>query len=307
MKTFLLAAAVVTAAATVQAQDAATSRESPDTSIPYETGDKDKVAYEERWSDFLPIWGRAAREKGYVLPRPFGVSLGYMGQKQPFDVNGLEVAGVDVKTPGLAVVDEVDNQEDTITLRFDAWIFPFLNIYGILGKTDGQADGPLTVNPEVLFGEVGCAVLGIDCNPINTTFDIEYTGNVGGGGITMAGGYKDFFAMIDSNYTVTDLDISTTDANAWVTSMRFGWNGKLGFFTGALWIGAMHQDISQTLDLEIATGGAQPLDVSVEQATQVPWNTVLGGRWELGKGFEVLAEFGFGGRRSNMLNLTYRF
>lgn len=313
MKYFLLAAVLIAPIGAVQAQDGATSRESPATSIPYETGDKDNVAYEERWSDFLPIWGRDARAKGYVLPRPFGISLGYMGQKQPFNVDGLEVEGQDVKASGLAVVDEVDNQEDTITLRFDAWIFPFLNIYGILGKTDGQAEGPLRVDPGVILGNA-CLLPGVDCSPINTTFDIEYKGDVGGGGLTIAGGYKDFFGMIDSNYTVTNLDISSTDAKAWVTSTRFGWNGKLGFFTGALWIGAMYQDINQTLDLEIAVPtefaeilGKPYLDVAVEQSTQAPWNTVLGGRWELGKGFEMLAEFGLGKRRSNMVNLTYRF
>lgn len=293
-------------ASAVLAQDGATRRESPATSVPYESGKQEITAYEERWSDFLPIWGRDAREKGYVLPRPFGLSLGYMVQKQPFNVDGLEVEGIDIKSPGLAVVDEVDNKEDTVTLRFDAWIFPFFNVYGILGKTDGHAEGPLTVNPEVLFGNAGCAILGIDCSPINTTFELDYTGNVGGGGITIAGGYKDFFGMIDTNYTVTDLDISTTDAKAWVTSARLGWNGKLGFFTGALWVGGMHQNINQTLDLEIPVSG-RSLQVSVEQSTQVAWNTVLGGRWEFGKGFEMLAEFGLGGRRSNMLNLTYRF
>ncbi len=286
-----------------------------ESSFPYETGSYAPVpgAYEERWSDFLPIFGRDARERGYVLPRPFGISLGYMGQNQPFDVNGLEVEGIDVKSSGLAVVDEVDNQEDTVTLRFDAWIFPFLNVYGILGKTDGKADGPLRVDPSVVLGNT-CRLPQVDCSPINTSFNIDYTGNVGGGGVTIAGGYKSFFGMVDSNYTVTDLDISSTDATAWVTSARIGWNGKLGGFTGAFWVGTMYQDINQTLDLEVAVPpefgnflGRTFIEVSVEESTQSPWNGLLGGRWEIGKGFEMLAEFGFGPRRSNMLNLTYRF
>ncbi len=308
MRHLPLAIAVALFSGPAWAENGATARENPNSSVPYETGKKNGAAYEERWSDFLPIFGRDARAKGYVLPRPFGISIGYMDQKQPFNVDGLEVEGTDVKGPGLAVVDEVDNHEKTVILRFDAWIFPFLNVYGILGRTDGQAEGPLQVDPSVVLGNA-CLLPGVDCSPINTTFDIEYTGNVGGGGITLAGGYKDFFGMIDTNYTVTDLDISTTDAKAWVTSTRFGWNGKLGFFTGALWIGAMHQDINQTLDLEIPAAGLPKgyLDVSVEQSTQVAWNTLLGGRWEFGKGFEMLAEFGLGKRRSNMLTLTYRF
>jgi hypothetical protein len=305
MKAFFLSVVVFLPSAMVIAQDAATARENPNSSVPYETGNAAAVAYEERWSDFLPIFGKAARQQGYVLPRPFGLSLGYLGQKQPFSVGAIVVEGVDVKTSGLAVVNEVDNQEDTITLRFDAWLFPFLNVYGILGKTDGQAEGPLQLDPSVILGNA-CLLPGVDCSPINTSFDINYEGDVGGGGMTIAGGYKDFFGMVDSNYTVADLDISSTDAKAWVTSTRFGWNGRLGFFTGALWVGAMYQDIDQTLDLLIPAGTRQ-LEVSIEQGTRAPWNTVLGGRWEFAWGLELLAEFGFGQRRSNMLNLTWRF
>ena len=284
-----------------------------ESSIEPVAGNQASVAYEERWSDFLPIFGREAREQGYVLPRPFGVGLNYMGQQQPFDVDGVEVEGVDVKSSGLVMVDEIDNQEDTVIFRFDAWIFPFLNLYGIIGKTDGEATGPLQIDPRVALGDA-CRLPQIDCRPIEAGINLEYEGNVGGGGVTVAGGYKAFFAMIDSNYTVTDLDITSTDATAWVTSTRLGWNGSIDRFTGAFWIGAMYQDISQVLDLE----GPLPqeasdiinqpiLKVSVDQSTQIPWNGLFGGRWEIGKGFEMLAEFGFGQRRSNMLNLTYRF
>ena len=289
------------------AENDASSRENPSSSIPYESGAEVVAAHEERWSDFLPIFGKEAREQGYVLPRPFGISLGYMGQEQPFDVGALSVNGIDIKDPGFAEIDEVDNREDTFTLRLDAWIFPFLNVYGILGKTDGRAQGPITLNPEVLFGAVGCRLLGIDCEPINTRFKLDYEGDVHGGGITIAGGYQDFFGMVDSNYTETDLDISKSDAEAWVTSARIGWNGKLGSFAGALWLGAMYQDIDQTLDIEIPAGNSRVLRVNIQQSVQEPWSYLIGGRWELGRGFEVLAEFGFAERRSNMLNLTYRF
>jgi hypothetical protein len=285
---------------TALAQSSAEERENPNSSIPYESGSDTIAARQDRWSDFLPIWGAQAREQGYVLPRPFGVSLGYMGQKQTFDVDGLEVEGLDLIGSGAATLDEIDNQEDTITLRFDVWILPFFNVYGILGKTEGEADGVLTLNTNLI-------------PPRDLAFDINYKGDVVGGGITIAGGYKDFFGMIDSNYTETDLDISSTDAEATVTSARLGWNGKLGGFTGALWLGAMHQDISQTLDLKVPTPvglvnifGPQ-IDVAVEQSTQSPWNTVLGGRWEINRSFEMLVEFGVGDRRSNMLVATYRF
>jgi hypothetical protein len=48
--------------------DAATQRENPASPIPCESGKEPTNTCEDRWSDFLPIWGKAACERGYVLP-----------------------------------------------------------------------------------------------------------------------------------------------------------------------------------------------------------------------------------------------
>jgi hypothetical protein len=285
-------------------EDAASQRENPASTVPYESGREQPPACEDRWSDFLPVLGREACEAGYVLPRPFGISLGYMHQDQPFDVGDIFVNGIDVKTPGLAVVDEVQNEESTGTLRFDAWILPFWNLYGIIGRTDGEAVGPLRIDLTPVF-PVLCSLPANNCR-VDTTFDISYEADVWGFGTTIAGGYKDFFGMLDINRTKADLDISVTDAEATVISARIGWNGKLGGFTGVLWVGAMYQDVAQTLDLKLDIGDSV-LDVSIDQSTQEAYNYLLGGQWDINRSFAILAELGFGKRQSQMLNFTYRF
>lgn len=287
-----------------QQGDAATQRENPVSAIPYESGRVGEPTCEDRWSNFLPILGKAACELGYVLPRPFGLSLGYMHQDQPFDVGGIFVNGIDVKTPGVAVVNEVQNEEGTYTLRADVWILPFWNIYGILGRTSGRAIGPLSLDLEPVFPTL-CKLPGNDCN-VDTTFKLDYKADVRGYGTTIAGGYKDFFGMIDFNWTTADLDISLTDAKAKVISSRIGWNGKIGGFTGVLWVGVMYQDVSQTLDLPLDIG-ENTLLVTIEQSTQEKYNYVIGGQWDISRSFSVLAELGMGKRKSQMLNLTYRF
>ncbi len=284
--------------------DKATQRENPVTSVPYESGRKVPSVCEDRWSNFLPVWGKDACAMGYVLPRPFGVSLGYMHQDQPFDVGDVIVNGVDVKTPGVAVVDEVQNEETTIMLRFDVWVLPFWNVYGLLGQTDGEAIGPLQIDLNPVF-PVLCGLPANNCQ-IDTVFEIDYEADVVGLGTTIAGGYKDFFGMIDINYSEADLDISVTDAEATVISARVGWNGQLGGFTGVLWIGAMYQDIEQVLELELPIGD-EALNVLIDQSTQEPLNYIVGGQWDINRSFSVLAELGFGERKSEMLSLTYRF
>ena len=227
-----------------------------------------------------------------------------MHQDQPFNVDGIFVNGIDVKTPGVAVVDEVQNEEGTYTLRADVWILPFWNIYGILAKTNGEAIGPLKVDFEPVF-PILCGLPGNNCQ-VDTQFKIEYKGNVRGYGTTIAGGYKDFFGMIDYNRTTTDLDISLTDAKATVISSRVGWNGKIGNFSGVLWVGVMYQDIAQVLDLPLDIG-EDILLVSIDQSTQEAYNYVIGGNWDINRSFSILAEFGLGKRTSQMLSFTYRF
>jgi hypothetical protein len=287
-----------------ETSDSATERENPSSAIPYESGRVGEPTCEDRWSNFLPVLGKDACELGYVLPRPFGISAGYMHQDQPFDVGGIFVNGIDVKTPGVAVVDEVQNEETTYTLRADVWILPFWNIYGILGRTSGQAIGPLTLDLEPVFPNL-CRLPGNNCS-VNTAFKLDYKADVRGYGTTIAGGYKDFFGMIDFNWTTADLDISLTDAKAKVISSRIGWNGKLGRFTGVLWVGVMYQDISQTLDLPLDIG-EDTLLVTIDQSTQEAYNYVIGGQWDINRSFSILAEIGMGKRTSQMLNFTYRF
>jgi hypothetical protein len=284
--------------------DPATARENPVSTVPYESGREGVNTCEDRWSNFLPIWGKAACQQGYVLPRPFGVSLGYMHMDQPFDVGGIFVNGIDVKTPGVAVVNEVQNEEGTYTLRADVWILPFWNIYGILAKTNGTAIGPLMIDLAPVFPNL-CRLPGNDCQ-VDSTFRLDYKANVRGYGTTVAGGYKDFFGMIDYNRTTADLDISLTDAKATVISSRIGWNGKVGKFTGVLWVGVMYQDISQTLDLPLDIGN-DTLLVTIDQSTQEAYNYVIGGNWDINRSFSILAEIGLGKRTSQMLNFTYRF
>jgi hypothetical protein len=287
-----------------QEPDKATERENPVSPIPYETGDKSKPTCEARWSDFLPIWGKAACEKGYVLPRPFGISLNYMHQDQAFDVGNIYINGVDAKTPGVAVVNEVQNDAKTWTLRFDAWILPFWNVYGILSRTRGETNGPLSLDLEPLF-PVLCARPGNDCST-NVDLVVDTEGDVTGYGTTVAGGYKDFFGMIDYNRTRADIDIFSSDAIAKVTSARIGWNGQLGGFTGVLWVGAMYQDIENTLELPVDIG-EDVLNVEIEQSVKHPVNFVFGGQWDINRSFSVLAEFGIGERQSQMLNFNFRF
>ena len=116
-------------------------RESQATGVTFETVDKEHLPErEERWSDFLPIWGKDARDRGYVLPLPFGISLVGLTQEQPFEVSriGLAFGGnenddINNLVNSAVTAKNLEVSDTTFNLRFDTWIFPFWNVYRAVG------------------------------------------------------------------------------------------------------------------------------------------------------------------------------
>ncbi len=72
----------------------------------------------------------------------------------------------------------------------------------------------------------------------------------------------------------------------------------------SVWGGIMFQDVQ-----EVMTGrlGILDLDFRARVKAVNPWNTLIGGRLEIGKNFDVMAEFGVGDRQSILVGITIRF
>ncbi len=240
-----------------------------------------------------PIGAEAARARGIELPLPFGLSWTHMEQDQPFKVTRLEVSAGGAPVP--ASIEKLTNEDRTDTLRLDAWVFPFLNIYLLAGRSDSESEGTATI-PAGLFGPSSLMV----------PFKQRYKGDILGLGLTLAAGYRSFFATLDANYTETNIDISEDDAKAIVINPRLGWNGRYHGWQGALWVGAMYQDLQQTLVIETEFMGA-PVTAIIEEQAAEPWNTVVGASWNINRRVQLLLEGGFGQRQQWLASLGYRF
>ncbi len=59
----------------VAAADGSHVAAAPGAAGPSSRSSKEGDPVQERWSDFLPLWGKELREQGYKLPLPFGVSI----------------------------------------------------------------------------------------------------------------------------------------------------------------------------------------------------------------------------------------
>lgn len=256
---------------------------------------------EKAWSSFLPILGAEAERRGYELPLPLGLSIDAMGLNEPHRVRDLRLAlgaGVPQSVPrDFLRVSAVDVNALSTALRVDAWLFPFLNLYGIGGYSRGRADLGLTVLPGVqgLTKEVQLPTL-------------RYQGPTYGAGMLLAGGYRNWFATIDTNRTVTRLDLLDSQVDTWVVDARVGWRQKFGNVHGSLWLGAMYQKSSETMTGSVLLApGAPPLRFEVDQTTDAPWNLLLGTQWEIGRHWWVLIEAGVGERKQLLGSVSYRF
>ena len=71
------------------------------------------------------------------LPLPWGVGVDFFTMDQDYQIDKL-----DLSFPGLGNLDpnllEVRNETREFDIKIDAWLFPFLNAFVILGTTSGD-------------------------------------------------------------------------------------------------------------------------------------------------------------------------
>jgi len=254
----------------------------------------DSPTSEPHWSG-LPIWGAEAEARGYQIPRPFGIGVTAYSARQPVNIQDLQ-SGRNGKDPvsvkNFLQIDRVDTSQQNVSTKFDVLVFPFLDVYGLLGYTQGTTAGLIQISEDPILGLVDPRVLQLNASFYGPTY---------GGGVTLQGGakvndWRDLTAVVvaDWNRTQTDLSfknetlIAHTKPVATVFSARVGLHGTAGPSRGAaVWIGAMHQSIQRTVAGSVAN---TDLQFVVVQSPTNPWNTLLGGMYEFGKDGYVLLE-----------------
>ncbi len=271
-------------------QSTAVSSVAPPTSV-YDRnplGKKPEVDEIKPLVDWLPIWGKAARDKGFDLPLPFGFGVSYTFINQDMKVSDIHIQD---RTLNLRLPN-ADTTTHTVVFRTDAWIFPFLNIYGLIGDTGG------VTRPAIVLR---------DGRVIQS--EVEYNRFSYGGGLTLAGGYKAFFLTLDANYTTGELiskkrgKIGDEPIQSITFAPRLGMLMSSGgrFGTGSLWVGGMFlaatSEIHGKIDLSdhpllAQLAGTTGPAYSVKVKPKDHWNVLIGGNWEFNKRWSFTAETG---------------
>ena len=259
-------------------------------------------------SDSLPLGKSLAA--GHELPLPLGISANVFFMEQDMEAQSIAVdipplplpTGPLQLPPGLpAESAKLESRVTTTTAKIDAWLLPFLNVYGVAGYVDGETTAS------------GFSVGGLPpelASLLPNSFAIAYSGSTYGVGGTLAAGYNQFFVSLDANYTESDLDIGDSTIEAFVISPRVGITGDLGGLNGALYVGAMYQDVDEqqngTVKFPIM-GTSVPVGYDVISAAKEEWNYLVGANLKASESWNYGIEVGFSDRTHVMATLNYRF
>lgn len=236
----------------------------------------------------LPTAHSQSKLSEIEIPNKLGFGLSIYNQEQPYQIKSLELG-----VPGLEgdVLENlpVDNRTVSTHVRIDYWLLPFLNVFGLMGQIDS------TTEVNLRGFDIGLPT-GLD----NLSIDID--GTVYGAGLVLAVGGKSWFGAVAYDYTTTDLDVASSTIEAQIVTPKIG----LHFDGGAVWIGAMYQDVEETHEgiYDLPFLGEVPYKVVLEG--QEPWNYMIGGVAGLSEHFVLILQGGFGSRKSALVTLEYR-
>ncbi len=241
----------------------------------------------------FPIWNEEARRFGYQLPLPFGAGANIAYIDQTMNIDGIRIGAAGNPPALLPDVPpfQITSQDTNVGGRFDFWVLPFLNVYGLVGRTSGTASGNVVVSgvPGLLPDTV---------IPVS----IDYAGDTYGGGCTGAIGYKSFFAAFDWNYTETMLSGLDNGIRARTFAPRFGLqNPKF-----AVWVGAFYMNVDKELSTTTSVG-AIPVQIVVDLDVETAWNPIYGLRWVPCPNVEMMVEHGFNRRNQVIGAAAFRF
>jgi hypothetical protein len=222
------------------------------------------------------------------LPKPVGIGFDVFSMDQGYVISDLSLAipGFDVSAvSGL----EVDNSITELNVKVDAWLLPFLNVFGIVGKIDGTTLVDLRRASIVL--------------PFQN-IQIDYDGTVYGGGLTLAIGKGRYFGSLTYTYTESNLggDFDSS-VQAQTLMPKVGLSGDHGSF----WVGAFYLSAEETHrgTTTVPILGTVGFDIALQEEEALSYT--IGGAVHWGERFTLTMEGGFSGRTTTLISAGWRF
>ena len=192
----------------------------------------------------LPIWGKKAAALGFTLPLSAGVSVNYLWQESDIVIENLEVGfsgGQKFPLDEIVQFNDAVASTNAVNIRPDVWVFPFLNVYGIIAssKTSTAVDVSVVVPDSTTSSELFSISTVAEFQAVTTGFGLTPTIGIGGG-----------FMALDMNFTWTDIEALSDPAFSFVFGPRFGKSFKFREEGRSLaaWVGGFRVHINSGTD-----------------------------------------------------------
>ena len=274
------------------------------------------------WDRRLPFLAQKVIDEGYDLPLPYGLGLTYADVDQEQLLSSLEVGinGRDRRAVDFVEFENARSLSQSTSLKLDAWLFPFMNVYAMFGRVDGHA--PVNV---VVDGNGFLAALEVDCdrpppsplcpllqdNFYTLPIDANFEGNTYGIGMTLAGGWNGWFLTMPVNWTYADMVGSQTSGVNFTATPRGGRLFNLGRAGNiAAFVGGNYLNSDLTVDgIATAPGTDLTFDYIIDQKNKDEWNAVVGFNWDFNRNLSWSLEYdGFVGSRTAWISsLVWRY
>jgi len=169
----------------------------------------------------LPIWGAKVAAMGYDLPYSAGVSLNYFTQTSALIMDNLYVGfnnGPMYNLDEIVRLDEAESWAAALTVQPDIWVFPFLDVYAILGTSNSST----AINAGVYLPDVNNEWKQV------TAFSTkaEFTSSTMGFGLTPSFGVAGGWMALDMNCAWTDVSSLDKPVFTFTFGPRVGKNFK---------------------------------------------------------------------------------
>lgn len=188
----------------------------------------------------LPFLADAARKRGVVLPRTFGIGAVYVTNDSVAvgDQLAISVAtGNNEPSENLIELPQVraeslETRVNSVQAKFDLFLLPFYNVFVSLGRVTGDVDVGLLIDLDELLPPIFCRFNECGVRPLNFTLPVDNTtmtlGNTLAYGGTFGGSGNGWFVTATGTRTLSVSSKERSDIETTSASARLGLRLKAG-------------------------------------------------------------------------------
>ena len=234
---------------------------------------KDTTSVNKDYPYVLPIWGQKLTDRNIDIQLPFGLNVNYVYNQMSLELTHFSMNFYDGENLDDIINPEMLNFTSTIAttsginFRADAWILPFLNVYGIYSRSYGSTQ--VSFQPQVVEYDLGLNGNMKEIRTLENPIELDpvtFSSNTGGIGVTTVYGWDDYFVSVDGNMTWSASDLLEENVTFFVGSARLG--RRIAFNNGmklSLYFGAMYRNF---VNKEVNSGslGIPELDAGMIKA-----------------------------------------